>query len=215
MRISATTLVLAATAILMTTLCPACADSAADQKRIAALEQRVADLEKQVKQLGAIVKPLLLKAQLEQVKAKAMAAAQKRMQQDGKKYTREQRIEIEKLYQVANKNWRKPEAKDALEKLIKEYPDTNRTGCAILYLGQMSQGKTKVDYLTRAITKHGDCYYGNGVQVGAYATFLLAHHEYNLDQKASATKRFAELRKTWPYAFDHKGRLLVQQIPKQ
>ena len=58
--------------------------------------------------------------------------------------------------------------------MIKKYPDINRTGCATLYVAQRSQGDERAKYLQDCIEEYNDCLYGDGVQVGAYARFLLA-----------------------------------------
>ena len=42
-----------------------------------------------------------------------------------------------------------------------------------LDLGQVSEGEEKARHLQTAIDKHADCMYGDGVQVGAYARYLL------------------------------------------
>jgi hypothetical protein len=99
-----------------------------------------------------------------------------RFEQDRQTYTPEQLKEIEALYQTANKQWQSPEAKSALKVLIEKYPKANRTGCAILYLGQMTSGQEQENYLKKAIEKYGNCFYGNGVQVGAYARLYLADY---------------------------------------
>src|SRR4051812_2657923 len=78
---------------------------------------------------------------------KLIAKARERMKEDQKKYSREQLQECENLYQVANKNWRTPEAVTTLKVMIEKYPDVNRTGCAILYLAQMSTGKERATRL--------------------------------------------------------------------
>jgi hypothetical protein len=97
------------------------------------------------------------------------AKARQRMQQDAKKYSRDQLREAEQLYQVANSNWRTPQAKQSLEQMVAKFPDVNRTGCAVLYLAQYSRGEEQEKLLKQAIDKYSDCYYGNGVQVGAFA----------------------------------------------
>jgi hypothetical protein len=138
--------------------------------------------------------------------------ARERMRKDLEVYSREQLQEIESLYQVANKNWRKQEGKDSLEKLIEKYDKANRTGCALLYLGQMSAGQEKEEYLQKAIEGFNDCYYGDGVQVGAYARYYLAYHykENGAEEKAKAL--FDEIASKYPDAIDHQGKLLSDSI---
>ena len=64
----------------------------------------------------------------------------KRTAQDQEKYTPQQLSDAEQLYVVANQKLNTPEAKESLQIMIQKYPDINRTGCAMLMLGQISQG---------------------------------------------------------------------------
>ena len=135
-------------------------------------------------------------------------------EEERKTYSQEQLREIETLYQTANKEWNSPVAKAALKDLIAKYPKANRTGCAVLYMGQMSDGEEKAAYLDRAIKEFGDCFYGNGVQVGAYARFYLAHHYQKAGKEKEAKALFDEIRESYPEAIDHKGRKLAALLPK-
>lgn len=143
--------------------------------------------------------------QLDREKGNAKA----RMAQDRRRFAKDDLADAERLYQVANRNWRSKEAKESLEQMIAKYPQFNRTGCAILYLGQMSEGDDRVKYLTDAITKHGDCYYMNGVQVGAFGRYLLGHTYLDQGKPAEAQKLFDEIRKDYPNAVTHRGDSLV------
>ncbi|EIQ01765.1 hypothetical protein OpiT1DRAFT_00340 [Opitutaceae bacterium TAV1] len=140
--------------------------------------------------------------------------ARKRFEEDRNIYSVEELRDIEKLYQVANKQWNSPEAKESLKILIEKYPKANRTGCALQYLGQMSSGEEKEQYLKRAIKDFGDCYYGSGVQVGAYARLYLADY-YRKQGKANEAKAlYEEIQKYYPDAVNHKGKPLGNIIPK-
>lgn len=134
--------------------------------------------------------------------------------QDRKTYNSAECEEIERLYQITNKRFKSPEAKECLQALIKKYPRANRTGCALLYMGQMSSGEEQEDYLKQAIKDFGDCYYGDGVQVGAYARFCLAvyYRRSGKDHFADSLKR--EVLKDYPDAVDHTGRLLKDLFSK-
>jgi len=136
------------------------------------------------------------------------------MRLDKGKYSPEVLEEVEQLYQIANKQWRSQAAQEALEKLITEYPDLNRTGCATLYLGQMSKGEQRVDYLTRAMTDFPDCYYGNGVNVGAYATYYLATHHWSEGNYDDANQLIETIKTQHADAIDHRGRPLVELLNK-
>ncbi|OGV70105.1 MAG: hypothetical protein A2283_14260 [Lentisphaerae bacterium RIFOXYA12_FULL_48_11] len=138
----------------------------------------------------------------------------KKTAEDRKNYSTEQLREIENLYQVANKLWKTPEAKTSLKVLIEKYPKSNRTGCAVQYMGQMSSGEEKEKYLKLAIKDFSDCYYGNGVQVGAYARFYLGYYYKDKGMEKEAKALFDEIRKDYPAAINHKGKLLLDILPK-
>ena len=178
------------------------------QERVEKLEARLAELEKRT---GTVLAQATATETRETLRAKAQA----RMRQDLDKRSKDGVRQAEQLYQVANKNWRSPEAKASLEQMVEKFPDLNRTGCAILYLGQMSEGEERVKLLRAAIDKHGDCFYGNGVQVGAFARFLLGHHYKEAADAAKAEALFDEVRTDFPGAIDHRGRPLADQIPAE
>lgn len=184
----------------------------ANTNQIAQLEQRVATLEKQVQEISKILEPL--KAQLaRESRQKALRGKfAKRMAQDRAKYTPEQLRDAEALYQVANRKWGTPEAKESLEKMIETYPDINRTGCAVLYLAQGSQGAERAKYLLDCIEIYNDCMYGDGVQVGAYARFLLAHDYRSQGEEKKAEALDNEIKAKYAEAIDHSGNLLVNKL---
>jgi TolA-binding protein len=136
------------------------------------------------------------------------------MRQDGRKYSAEQLKDAETLYQVANKSWRSPEAKASLEQMVKKYPKFNRTGCAVLYLGQYAQGEAREKYLKQAVDDFSDCFYGNGVQVGAYARYLLGHYYRDSGDVEKGNALLKEVVDKYPTAVTHKGDQLAK-IAKQ
>jgi len=79
------------------------------------------------------------------------------MRQDTDSYSRDELREIESLYQVANKQWGTQEAQQSLERLVKKFGKANRTGCAILYLGQMNGGEKQIQLLEKAMAQFGEC----------------------------------------------------------
>lgn len=176
------------------------------------LEQRVAELEKEVAELKTALAPVLAEAKEKEIVTQQRTEAKKRMRKDSEVYSRDELREIEKLYQVANKQWRSQEGKDSLKELIKKYDKANRTGCALLYLGQMSKGEEREEYLKQAIDGFSDCFYGDGVQVGAYARYYLAYHYKELGKQNEANKLFEEISEKYPNAINHKGKLLVTLI---
>lgn len=174
-------------------------------QRIVALEKRVAELEKKLA-------PVLEEERLKSIVAEQKVLARKRMSLDAEIYSRADLRIIEKLYQTANSNWKSEESQQNLKLLVEKYPRANRTGCAVLYLGQMTQGSEQLDYLNQAIKKYSGCYYGNGVNVGAYARFHLAIRCQKEEKNDEAAELFEEIRTSFPNAIDHKGQLLTTHI---
>lgn len=181
--------------------------------RVQALEERVRQLEDRVKQLEKAA-PAETGGTSIANRATLRERFVARGEQDRAAYTAEERGEIERLYQVANRQWRSPEARASLKTLIEKFPKANRTGCALLYLGQMAEAAEREDYLKRAIADFGDCMYGDGVQVGAYARLYLGHQYLEAGKKTEAAALFDEIRRDYPDAVDHKGRPLAPSIPK-
>ncbi|MDD5679508.1 MAG: hypothetical protein PHW60_16180 [Kiritimatiellae bacterium] len=182
--------------------------------RIQELTEKVQQLENRVKQLEKLVLPMESEMQARSRSANLRKRFEARVEQDRTTYTPEERREIEILYQIANKQWNSAEAKESLKKLIDKYAKANRTGCALLYLGQMATGEEKEQYLKRAIADFSDCWYGDGVQVGAYARFYLATFYQESGKKVETAALFDEIRKEYPDAINHKGNLLADMIPK-
>lgn len=182
------------------------ADELSDlKKENESLKREVAELRKQV-QSG--------KSQNTTPATDPKAGIRAKYEEEKKTYSEDQLREIERLYQTANKDLKSPEAKKTLTTLIEKYPKANRTGCAVQYMGQMSTGEEKEKYLRMAIKDFGDCYYGNGVQVGAYARFYLAYYYKEAGKDKEAKVLFDEIRKDYPDAVNHKGKLLIEMLPK-
>jgi TolA-binding protein len=175
-------------------------------EKIKALEERVLKLEQTTGKDE--------KNQTPQSSPDLRERVKKRFEQDQKTYSQEELKEIERLYQIANKEWNSPEAKVCLKALIEKYPKANRTGCALQYLGQMASGEEKEKYLKQAIKDFSGCYYGSGVQVGAYARLYLADYYQKAGKKDEASSLYEEIRKNYPDAVNHKGKLLKDIIPK-
>lgn len=138
-----------------------------------------------------------------------------RCEQDRKCYGEAGFSEIESLYQADNKKLNSPDAQEILKKLISKYPQANRSGCAMLYLGQRCPDRPQAeDYLRRAIADYGDCWYGDGVQVGAYARFYLAGYYRQSGKTREAEKLYQEIREKYPDAVAHNGQPLADSLPK-
>jgi len=196
-----------------TQLLAACAALCAD----ADLQTRVEQLEKRLGALEKSIQPLVEKADAEaqtrERVEKHHAEAVRRAQLDSAKYSQEALKEIESLYQVANRQWRSEEGKASLRKLVETYKEANRTGCAVLYLGQMTQGEESEAFLRRAIDQFSDCYYFDGVQVGAYARLVLGQYYQAKGESKKAADLFQEIRDKYGDAVDHNGKPLVASLP--
>jgi hypothetical protein len=140
------------------------------------------------------------------------ARAQERMRHDLAIYSTDDLRKLEDLYQSANKNLRGPDAKLILQRVVKEFPKSNRAGSAVLYLAQLSSGAEREAYLKTAVEAHGDTWYGDGVQVGALARVQLAAL-YAADGRMAEAKGLAnEVAQGFPGAVDHGGRRLVDTL---
>jgi len=179
---------------------------------VAQLKQRVAQLEKQVQEMSQLLEPLKAQHAVDNRRKSLREQFDRKMSKDSQKYSREQLQEAEELYQVANQKWGTPEANESLQKMIAKYPDINRTGCAILYLAQKSQGDDRAKYLRDCIEKFNDCFYGDGVQVGVYARYLLAGDCRSKGDSAKAATLENEIKTQFAEAVDHSGNLLVDSL---
>ena len=191
--------------LIASCLVTACSQAVASEEE---LQAKIKQLEDRVAQLETALEPFLQQQRLAAMRSRAQA----RMRQDRGIYSREQLQEIEELYQVANKKWSSEEGKTSLKKLIDKYDKANRTGCAMLYLGQLSEGDEQLEYLTRAIEDFSDCCYGDGVQVGAYARFVLAKRYKADGETEKANKLLGELKQDYADAIDHRGRSLLATV---
>lgn len=182
------------------------ADEMSDMRKdIESLKREVAELKRLVQ--GAA-------AQGQEAGVDRKEGIRQRFEADRKTYTVEQLREIETLYQSANKDLKSPSAKEALQALIEKYPKANRTGCAVQYMGQMAEGEEKEKYLKLAMQEFGDCFYGNGVQVGAYARLYLGYHYKQIGKDKEAQALFDDIRQNYPDAVNHKGKSLLDMMPK-
>lgn len=176
------------------------------------LKERVVRLEQQVQEMARLLEPLKAQQAQDSHRKFLREKFDKKIAQDRSKYTDEQLREAEELYQVANQKWGSAEASESLQTMIKKYPDINRTGCATLYVAQKSEGDQRVKYLRDCIEKFNDCFYGDGVQVGVYARFLLAQYYTTKAKKDEAAVLYAEIKTKYPEAVDHSGKLLIESF---
>jgi TolA-binding protein len=195
-----------------------CGTSMAQQLGTPTAEQRIAQLEAKVATLENLIKPLLIEHEVKLRKVQCRNLATQRMRKDTQVYTTDQIKAIEAIYQEANKNLKGEGTKDKLIKVVQDYGKSNRAGCALVYLAQITTGDEQIQYLQQAIDSHADCFYGDGVQVGAYARLILAVRYVNDKQYDKAATQLDELLKQYPRSLDHKGQpleLSVDQVRKQ
>ena len=115
--------------------------------------------------------------------------------------------EIERIYQAyASSN--EVETVE-LGILLEKYPAANRTGCAVMYAGQRARLEGE-KWFRFAIEKSSDCYYGDGVCVGAYARYYLAGLCKRSGKAEEAKKLIAEIKSQYPDAITHRGRLFSE-----
>ncbi|QSH41965.1 tetratricopeptide repeat protein [Lentisphaerota bacterium ZTH] len=181
------------------------------------LEERVTKLERELALIKEQIKPLLTdKHQIDNTLQQLRARARQRMRADLNSHSFSDLTYIEKTYKQAYRKWGTEECIEKLKKLIKKYPESNRAGCAILYLGQMSKDpEKKKAFLQQAIKKFGGCYYGDGVQVAPYAAFQLGFLYYKKGEKGAAKALFDQIKAKYPDSIDHKGRKLVRMLPAE
>ena len=187
---------------------------ASDSMKIKQLEKRIAALEERLSALEGKTAPVVKQLNAQQMKDDQRVKARERMRKDRDVYSLEELKEIESLYQVANKEGNTPNAKESLEKLVAKYDKANRTGCAIQYLAQRTKGEEREKYLKQAIEGFSDCFYGDGVQVGAYARYYLAYHYKEAGDEKKAKALCEEIQKDYPNAVTHSGKPLSAGIEK-
>lgn len=104
--------------------------------------------------------------------------------------------------------FRRTEAEEILLELVRRYPRSNRAGCALLDLAQMSKDARREAYLRQAIGAHDNAWFPSGVQVGALARAMLAVHLAGLQRFDEAERLAAELVKEFPGSVDQTGATL-------
>jgi formylglycine-generating enzyme required for sulfatase activity len=134
--------------------------------------------------------------------------ARKRMYADMKKYSQKEYAEIQSLYQALNK----PKDPEKTKKLIAKYPKANLTGCAVLYLAYKQRGNKQKFSLLKVIKKYGDCYYDDGVNVGACAKYFLARYYLSHKQMNNLKLILDDLRENHRTAISHNRKNLASLV---
>ena len=169
------------------------------EDRLAALERRVAELEQR---LGGAKESPTAQASLQDGVTDLREKVKLRYDKDVAEYGKSAMREIERLYRAFSKTGDAA----AFDELLKRFPKACRTGCAVMYAGQRAKGDEAVKWFKKAIADHGDCYYGDGVCVGAYARLYLASIYAKQGKTSEAEKLQEEIRTQFPDAVTHKGR---------
>ena len=169
------------------------------EDRLAALEKRVAELEQR---LGGAKESPAAQASAQDGGTDLREKVKLRYDKDVAEYGKSAMREIERLYRAFSKTG------DAatLDELLKRFPKACRTGCAVMYAGQRAKGDEAVKWFKKAIADHGDCHYGDGACVGAYARLYLATIYAKQGKTSEAEKLKDEIRTQFPDAVTHKGR---------
>jgi beta-lactamase regulating signal transducer with metallopeptidase domain/TolA-binding protein len=103
---------------------------------------------------------------------------------------------------------RTEEALKVWRTLIEQFPESDRAGCAAVYMGQL-QLSTK-DYkgaeesFRLAAEKFGHQKYGNGVEVGGYGYFCLTQVYCDTEQYEKAAEALKSLVEKYPYSTGHR-----------
>jgi hypothetical protein len=134
-------------------------------------------------------------------------AARARMAKDRATYTAQELTEIEAIY--GQGSMKTDAGQRAYAALIQRFPESNRAGCAALYLARVATGDDQKAKLQQAIRDYNDAWYGDGTQVGPYARTLLALQLKKDGQIDAARLLAAEVAANTPNAVEHQGRSLV------
>jgi len=147
-----------------------------------------------------------------QHRASLRLRAQARIEADRALFTDSELTDIETRYRSAHLEGpalvRVIEGPQILRDLAQRYPRSNRAGCAVLELAQLSTGVARERYLREAIAAHSDAWFESGVQVGALARAMLALHLAALERFDDAEQVAAELVERFPGAIDQSGATL-------
>jgi TolA-binding protein len=121
-------------------------------------------------------------------------------------------ISAEGLYREGSRLQKEGKSQDALtawRALIDRFPDSNRAGCAAIYMGQ--QQRENKDYsgalasFSLAAEKYGHQKYGDGAEVGGYAYFFMTSVYCDTEQYEKAAESLKLLVEKYPYASGHRS----------
>ena len=174
------------------------------------LKAKVADIENRMTEMEKQTSPA--QSQFEARQRAYRERFNQRCDLDKKKYTVDQLMEEENMYAAAEKKLESPDAVASVNQMLQKFPDANRTGCILLELAQSTTGPESEKYFKDCIEKFNDCYYGDGVQVGALARFCLANYYRETGEKEKAQALYKEIKSTYSDSIHHNGQLLIDLI---
>jgi hypothetical protein len=137
------------------------------------------------------------------------AEAKAHIDQERTLYSEEELRDIEARYRSAHQRdypmFLRRDAAPILRELVTAYPQSNRSGCAVLDLARLASGEVREQYLREAIANHHQAWCESGVQVAALARARLAIHYAGLEQFEEAERLATELLTLFPGAIDDSG----------
>ena len=139
------------------------------------------------------------------------AAARARIARDAMFYSREERIEIDKLY----KSWKTKKGKERQAvaiTMLRRFPKANPTGCVQYLLALDSARQKRIRLLKQVIQNHNDCWFVNGMQVGAMARYHLINILMETGKQEESEKYREELKTSFPDAIDGTGKRISELL---
>jgi beta-lactamase regulating signal transducer with metallopeptidase domain len=177
-----------------------------DTQEVKQLKAQVAALEKRISEMENSLPPA------ERQRAYRVKF-DRRSDLDRQKYTPEQLVKAEEMMATADRQFGSAACIETLKQMVEKFPNANRAGCALLYLAQSTTGPESEKYFMDCIQKYDDCYYGDGVRVGAFARFCLANYYNATNEDKKAEALYKEIKDNYSDAIDHNGQLLINIMP--
>jgi hypothetical protein len=177
-----------------------------DNQEVKQLKAQVAALEKRISEMENSLPP----AERQRAYRERF---DRRSELDRQKYTPEQLAKAEEMMATADRQFGSAACIETLKQMVEKFPNANRAGCALLYLAQSTTGPESEKHFMDCMQKYDDCYYGDGVRVGAFARFCLANYYNATNEDKKAEALYKEIKDNYSDAIDHNGQLLINIIP--
>ena len=175
-------------------------------------ESDLSILESKVKKLEAQVKILLDAKKIHDAPKNERTKALYRILRDGDIYTKNELREAEIILRFIQNNPGHESNIKKLNILRKKYPNANQTGCALMTCALKEKKEAKEKMLVEVIENHSDCYFSDGVSVGAFSRLYLALHFRSINKIEQSLLLIDEIKLSYPYAIDHDGRTLSEHL---